>query len=147
VILRFYVCLRELSKLGKNYKWIKPSICPGCKKSPLWGHGFVLKAFAGFLEKLYLKRCRCPGCHIVVTLHPSGFWPRFQSTIKNIYDVLHFRLTETRWPSGFPRQRAGHWLRRFISFLFMLNGQNPTPSSLANHLNDFYLRDIAFCGK
>ena len=147
VILRFDVCLQQLSILGKDFKWTKPSTCPGCKKSSLWGHGFVLKAFAGFLKKLWLKRYRCPGCRIVLTLHPKGFWQKFQSCIQDIYQVLHHRLTRFHWPKGYPRQRAGHWLRSFISFLMMLNGQNLLPWSLAEHLGDFYQRQIEFCGK
>ena len=147
MILRIKVCLKQLSILGKEFKWIKPSICPGCEISALWGHGFVLKAFAEFFEKLWLKRYRCPGCHIILTLHPEGFWPRFQSSIHDIYKILYYQRTQLQWPRDCPRQRARQWMRRFISFLLMQNGRNTDPASFADYLQDFYQRQINFCGK
>lgn len=146
MILRIKVCLKQLSILGKKFKWNKPSTCPGCEKSNLWGHGFVLKVFEGFCEKLLLKRYRCPGCHIILTLHPEGFWPRFQSSIHDIYKILNYRLTQFHWPMDYLRQRAGHWLRRFIGLLYLLNGQNADSALFGKHLQDFYRRQINFCG-
>jgi len=50
---------------------------------------------------------------------PAGFYPRFQSSITKIFTVLSHRLRTFRWPPGIARQRAGHWLRKFLVKLRM----------------------------
>ena len=143
MLLRVNVCLKRLSILGKEYKWTKPSHCPRCQNSRLWGHGFVAKCFRSFSQKLWLKRYRCCQCGMVLTIHPQGFWPRFQANIQHIYFILRHRLTRFHWPKSSSRQRAGHWLQSFLSLLRMLNGQNNSISP-SNSLTDLYHRQVCF---
>lgn len=104
--------LEDLFREGKNFKWERPCACPKCE-GKLWGHGYTPRFFQGFSASFWLRRFRCIGCKIVITLRPAGFWPRLQSSIEAIYEALHSRLLNYRWPLGMSRQRGGHWLRRF----------------------------------
>lgn len=111
MILSLKICLKELSDQGKSFNW-EPQGCEKCRR-PMWGHGFVSRYFAEMTVSLYLKRFRCPGCRSVLTTRPSGYWPRIRSSVVSIYTCLRARLDTGGWPSGGPRQRYGHWLRRF----------------------------------
>lgn len=70
--------------------------------------------FDGFAQALFLRRYRCPDCHLVLRLRPRDYWPRFQASIATILTSLTHRLTFHRWPSFLSRQRQGHWLRSLI---------------------------------
>ena len=109
--------LQVLYKAGKSFHWKRPSCCNGCQK--MWGHGYVRRYFEGYSKCFWLKRYRCPCCGVVVTMRPTGFFPRFQSSTEQIYKALKHKLTTLRWPPWTTRQRAGHWLRRFMSKLAM----------------------------
>lgn len=112
MIFQSKITVSEISKNGKNHKWDKYH-CGKCNRF-MWGHGFVLRYFSSFTEAIYLKRYRCPGCRAVVTARPDGYWPFIQSSILAIYQALHSRIADGSWPSDFPRQRGGHWIRRFV---------------------------------
>ena len=109
---------------GKSYNWKRPSCPNGCKK--VWGHGFLRRYFERFPNPVWLKRDRCPTCAVVITLLPRGFLPRHQSSVRQIYDALLVKLETFRWPPLVPRQRGGHWLRRFINLVNMdFSGLSP----------------------
>jgi hypothetical protein len=101
----------ELQPHLKNFNWKRPTCPCGCKKT--WSHGFTLRIFNDC--QLPVKRFRCPDCGKVFTPRLEGFWPRFQSSIAVIFQVLLSRLQspEKRWPSNTKRQRSGHWMSRF----------------------------------
>ena len=104
--------LDELFRQGKDFKWDRPCACPKCE-GKLWGHGWTSRYFQGFSSAFWLRRYRCTKCRVVITLRPAGFWPRLQTCIEQIYQILRQRLASYRWPAGMNRQRAGHWLRGF----------------------------------
>ena len=111
LILSIAAKIKEIFKLGRKYPWPKPELCPCCKQSKLWGHGYVLAYFDGFRDGLLLKRYRCPGCGCVIRLRPERYLSRFQASIDNIRYRLSHRLRYGRWPPGASRSRQGHWLR------------------------------------
>ncbi len=117
------VDLSVLYEAGKSYNWERPSCRNGCQK--VWGHGYVQRYFAGYPECFWLKRYRCPTCHEVITMQPLGFFKKYQSSIQQIFKALKHKLATLRWPLGTPRQRGGHWLRKFMA---KLNMDFPTPS-------------------
>ncbi len=117
MIFQSKITVSELSRNGKNHKWDKCH-CSKCNRS-MWGHGFVGRYFSAFAEAIYLKRYRCPECRTVTTARPEGHWPCIRSSILVIHQALISRITVGAWPSGFPRQRGGHWIRRFVNFAKM----------------------------
>jgi hypothetical protein len=74
----------------------------------------VAAFFDGFAQAVFLRRYRCPDCHLILRLKPKGYWPRFQASIPTILESLTYRLTYYRWPPLLSRQRQGHWLRSLI---------------------------------
>jgi hypothetical protein len=112
MILLRKICFKELSEQGRDFNWGKHD-CENCHRS-MWGHGFVARYFAEACGALLLKRFRCPSCRLVVTLRPEGYWPRVRSSISSIYAMLFLRLATGSWSDPTLRQRAGHWLRRFV---------------------------------
>ena len=105
------VILKEISQKGRDYPWAKPEICPRCRASHLWGHGFVPAYLEGCSEAVLLRRYRCPLCRCVIRLRPGGFFARFQVSIQTMRSRLSHRLKTGRWPPGLSRSRQGHWLR------------------------------------
>ena len=112
-ILIFFVSvkIKEIFALGKKYPWPRPAVCPRCKDSRVWGHGFVPAYFDGFVESVLLRRYRCPGCGCVMRLRPKEYFARFQAPIETIRFCLSHRLNRGRWPPGRSRSRQRHWLR------------------------------------
>jgi hypothetical protein len=147
MILPVHVCLEELSVEEKEYKWIKPEVCPCCESQRIWGHGYRLTQFVGFVVALWLKRYRCDSCGKVVTVRPSGFLERYQSSTKDIAETLREKLSCFRWPSSQPRQRAGQWLRRFISFVRIEYGDDNGEVSLSDRLGQLYSSSCHFLSK
>jgi hypothetical protein len=112
ILVHTPVNFEELAKAGKSFNWNRPSCRNGCPK--MWAHGYVSRYFEGFSGNIWLKRYRCRFCKAVVTLFPEGYYARFQSSISEIFTALSHRLQRGRWPPGLPRQRAGHWIAKFI---------------------------------
>lgn len=137
MILSTKITVQELSKAGKEYNWSKHA-CEGCKRN-MWGHGFASRYFSGIMNLIYVKRYRCPGCKIVVTARPEGYWPRIRSSIPAIFEVLHLKLNSGIWPINFSRQRGGHWLSRFVGLAKMEMQQN-----LSLFLHSCYTKNIRF---
>lgn len=111
MIIFVKITIEELSRNGKKHKWER-SFCDSCQRNR-WGHGFVRRYFSEVFSEIYLKRYRCPGCVQVLTTRPVGYWLHLRSSILTIYEALKSKL-KGLWPPGFPRQRGGHWLRRFV---------------------------------
>jgi hypothetical protein len=107
----------------------------------MWGHGFVTRYFAETASSLYLKRFRCPECGAVATVRPEGYWPRVRTAITAIYAILKFRVNSGEWPEGLPRQRCGHWLRKFVRKVLMDFGPN---ADLNNSLEFCFTKGLAF---
>jgi ribosomal protein S27AE len=137
------VDLKNLSVSGKKFKWKRPRCPKGCKK--VWVHGYVLRYFSGFKDGIYLKKYRCPTCGTVITMSPIGFWPRYQSSIKMIYEALKSRLTSYRWPSWISRQRGCHWMRKFRAFLRIEYGEYF--GDIMTRLENLYVNQVPFLYK
>ena len=103
--------VKEIFEKGKAYQWSKPAICPCCKASKVWGHGFVGSFFDGFSGFVFLRRWRCPSCQCVIRARPCGYFPRFQAAIEEIRSRLSSRISEGHWLPGLSRARQGNWLR------------------------------------
>ena len=114
-----------------------PDKCPKCSNK-LWGHGFLL------FNDLYLKRYRCNSCSSVITMKPSQFWKKYQSTISSIYHQLKCRLEKHHWPISTKRQRANQWLDKFITFIRMLYGLDNCGMTLVERLDSLYYKRIPF---
>ena len=113
LLLQVDVCVKEIFEQGKLFPWPRPPDCPRCH-GRIWGHGFVEAYFDGFAQALFLRRYRCPDCHLVLRLRPRDYWPRFQASIVAIFKSLTHRFTFHRWSPFYSRQRQGHWLRSLI---------------------------------
>lgn len=112
MILMYKITVQEISKNGKNHKWPK-YYCDKCKRN-MWGHGFVKRYFSATPEFIFLKRHRCPECGQVVTTRPEGHLPSIQTSLLTIYQTLKNKISSGHWPTGFPRQRGGHWLKKIV---------------------------------
>ncbi len=101
--------IKKIFKLGKKYKWQKPSRCHHCSEPTLWGHGFVLSFFDGFDQGIYLKRYRCPYCHTVFKLKPYGYFNRFQADIRLIFSSIRSRIYKGRYLQELSWSRQHFW--------------------------------------
>jgi len=108
MILFVAVDLKQISVLGRNFPWQKPEICPCCKQSHLWGHGFADTYFEGYPAALPMRRFLCPACGCVIKCRPRGYFSRFQTAIDTIRSQLGKRIVTGRWPCRASRGR--HWL-------------------------------------
>jgi hypothetical protein len=138
------VLIEELSNQGKNYKWEKPVVCPRCPSSKLWGHGYVTAFFEGFSSPLWLKRLRCNHCKIILILRPEGYFSRYQSSIKSIYEALVAKLRNKSWPKHARRQRCGQWLRRYLNFIKMQYGDDNGGMDLFARLQKLFSLEVKF---
>ena len=110
MILFVAVDLKQLFLRGRNFRWKKPAICPCCRQSHLWGHGFSDTIFEGYPAALPMRRFKCPLCRCVFKCRPKGYFSRFQSAIDTIKSRLRQRIGTGRWPSPGHGARGRHWL-------------------------------------
>ena len=136
--------LVELSVQGKNFNWKKPDICPSCKSPRLWGHGYRLARFVGFVVALWLKRYRCDSCKSVVTIRPEGYFKRYQSSSDDISVTLTKRLSNGKWSGSHPRQRSWQWLKRFNNFVRIEYGDDNSKVSLLERLTQLHTSSCQF---
>ena len=114
MIICVSVNLKCLFKHQQKYRWPRPTVCPQCRISGLWGHGFVLAYFDGLAAGVFLRRFRCPHCGCVIRLKPKGFFRRFQASIATIRSSLTSRLTGTGYLAGISISRQRHWLNGLV---------------------------------
>ena len=118
--------VEDIAASGKAFKWPRPSCPQGCPK--VWGHGHVARYFAVLALAVWLRRYRCPTCRRVLTMVPDGFCRRYATAGADMAAALAARLRHQDWPRGVLRQRAGHWLRKFLRLCRM---DYPTDDPLA----------------
>lgn len=135
------VSIADISNFGKEYQWPRTN-CPKCL-GKTWGHGFRLRYYSEFSDGIYIKRCRCPTCKIVISLVPSGYWPCYRSSISTVYQTLKHKLQSLHWPAEFSRQRGGHWLRKFIARFKMVVGISSTSDPM-DFLDKEYVKSNNF---
>ena len=111
MIIFLSVSIKKIYRLGRDFPWPRPSVCPSCHGDRLWGHGFVFAYFDCVTQGIWLRRYRCPLCRAVLRLKPKGYFPRFQASILDIRKTIAFRLKSGRWPPGVCRVRCSHWLK------------------------------------
>jgi hypothetical protein len=115
--------IQYIAEKAETFKWP----CLVCKKCSckMWGHGFVSRYFEGISHLVKIKRLICPRCGMVVVFRPRAFWPRFRSSISEIYTTLVVRLESGFWPIGFRRQRGWHWLSSLMKAVLMARANDP----------------------
>ena len=123
MIFSVLVSIKEIVAKGRDFPWPRPDECPRCDGHRVWGHGFVAAFFDGFADQVLLRRYRCPDCHCVLRLRPSGYFKRFQAAINTIRDCIDYRLGNIRWPKGISHTRQGHWLRSLYRKILAYLGQ------------------------
>jgi len=123
MIVSVDVSIKEIVLKGRDFPWSRPVACPRCEGNRIWGHGFVPALFDGSVGEVLLRRYRCPDCHCVLRLRPSGYFKRFQAAIETIRDRLNYRLVNNRWPEGISHTRQGHWLRSLYKKTVAVLGQ------------------------
>ena len=111
VVLHVAVDVQRLVELGKKYPWPKPKRCLACSSWRVWGHGYVLRYFEGFLLPLWIKRLRCPDCGVFYTLRPDLFYWRFRYSVRTILSSLTTKITDGFWLPSLPRQNQQYWYR------------------------------------
>jgi hypothetical protein len=137
MILYTKITLQQLSKEGKNHKW-GTYPCTKCDRN-MWGHGYVARYFTEVSNAVYLKKYRCPNCRVVVIVKPEGFWPHIRSAISTVYKMLRSRISKGTWPAEFPRQRGGHWLKRFA-----INAKMSCEINLLTFLDRCFVKELHF---
>lgn len=111
MVIHVEVDVKQLAILGKDFPWEKPATCPKCG-GHLWWHGFVLGYLACITSALFFRRLSCPHCGALHRLRPKSHWPRFQSAINTIKQVIAHRQNNSTWRSDLPRSRQRQWWRR-----------------------------------
>jgi len=111
MIIFYSIDLNKLAQKGRAYPWAKPACCIHCGSCRLWGHGFVLAFFDGFLQALFLKRYRCPDCKTVFRIRPKGYFSRFQASIGTIRSSIESKSVNNKWLRRVSRIRQCHWYR------------------------------------
>ena len=101
--------INEIFKKGIHYPWIAPQNCPNCSHYKVWGHGFRMAYFDGFIYPLFLKRYRCPSCKCVLCCRPRDYFKGFQARIETIRSSISHRINTGKWMSGFSRSRQWQW--------------------------------------
>ncbi len=138
MIVAIAATAHEITELGESFKWPQGH-CEKCSRK-MWGHGFVGRYFEGVLGLVRIKRLICPVCGVVVIFRPQQFYPRFRSSIVEIYESLTVRLTTGFWPGGdFKRQRGWYWLKKLISTVLM--NVHPEPAAF---LHDRFVKEVHF---
>jgi hypothetical protein len=110
MILFVAIDLKQLFALGRNFPWKKPPLCPSCRQSHLWGHGFSDTIFEGYPAALPMRRFLCPLCGCVIKCRPKGYFSRFQTAIATIKSQITQRIGTGRWASPGHGARGRHWL-------------------------------------
>jgi hypothetical protein len=111
LVLHFSIDVKVLHKLGKKYLWPKPERCPVCGSFQLWGHGYASRYFEQYVEPLWVKRFRCPGCFAIHTCRPAGFLQGIRHSACGVYECLLSKIRNNRWLRAVARQNQQYWYR------------------------------------
>jgi hypothetical protein len=114
VVLQVAVNVKKLCELGKKYPWPRPKRCLSCNSPRVWGHGYVRRYFEGYTQPLWVKRLRCPDCHIVYTLRPDLFYRGFRYSLWTILSSLVTRIVQHRFMPCLPRQKQQYWYKGLL---------------------------------
>ena len=114
MVLQVAVNVKILFELGKEYPWPRPKRCLSCNSPRVWGHGYVQRYFEGYTQPLWVKRFRCPDCHIVYTLRPDLFYPGFRYSLWTILSSLVTRIVHHRFMPCLPRQNQQYWYKGLL---------------------------------
>lgn len=133
--------MEKIQELGKKIQWKNPGSCPNCKGHRLWGHGFVLRYFAGFDFGLWMKRWRCPDCSAVHTTRPEEYSPGCQYTREKQINSIYAKLSGNPFLKTINRQLQQHWFKTFkIISMRMENWGEPFALLMQQTQNNhFYL--------
>jgi hypothetical protein len=126
--------LKIIQEKEKNFFWKSPSCCPGCGSKRLWGHGFVLRYFFGFIYGIWMKRWRCPDCKAVHTARPVEYTPGVQYPHDLQIKSLITKLSGEPFFKQIPRQIQQHWRKLFIQKLRQKNNWTDPVQFLHNQL-------------
>ncbi len=131
MIIPFVLDLKKLFILGTTFPWIRPDVCPSCKASHLWGHGYRYTWFDGHPTPLPLKRYYCPCCGCTITMRPATHFSRFQVSKQTIRSSISTRLITGKWPPWpFRRSQGRHWLRSLKRNSLAVFGMQPSEGFL-----------------
>ena len=114
VVLQVAVNVKELFARGKGYPWPRLGRCLSCNSPRVWGHGYVQRYFEGYTQPLWVKRLRCPDCHIVYTLRPDLFYRGFRYSLWTILSSLMTRIVYHRFMPCLPRQNQQYWYKGLL---------------------------------
>jgi hypothetical protein len=112
-LLIFRINLQIIQASGKHFFWKKPLRCPKCGGIRLWGHGFVLRYFFGFVSGIWMKRWRCPDCRGVHTARPVQYSPGVQYPRHLQIRSVSAKLSGKNFLSCISRQIQQHWKKVF----------------------------------
>jgi hypothetical protein len=147
-ILICRIDLKITQAAKKQFPWKKPSSCPNCGSCRLWGHGFVLRYFIGFVFGIWLKRWRCPECKAVHTVRPVQYSPRYHYPKHQQIKSLLEKFSGKPFLKAIPRQVQQHWKKMFLRQLKQRANWPDPLTSLKTQLkiSQFYLsKQIVHC--
>lgn len=103
-----------MKKLGKEYPWPRPSVCPECNYGNLWRHGFVPRYFEE--DRLFVIKYRCNTCESVHTMRSERYYRRFTVFWFTIFLCLFVRISAGKWSKipGITRERQRYWLKGLL---------------------------------
>jgi len=113
LLLLFRIDLQKIQEHGKKYSWEKPKKCPSCNSIRLWGHGYVIRYFYGYIQGIWMKRWRCPDCGAVHTARPCEYPVGFQYPHDIINKSLLTKLEGNPFVLDIPRQNQQYWMKAF----------------------------------
>jgi hypothetical protein len=96
MIVSVLISIEEIVAKGRDFPRPRVVVCPRCDSNRGWGHGFESAFFDGRVDGVLLRRSRCPDCHCVLRLQLSGFFKRFQASIKTIGNCIFYRSKNGR---------------------------------------------------
>jgi hypothetical protein len=102
----------------------------------MWKHGSYRRYLQDIGSFIKVPMWICSHCRKTASSRPLELLSYFQSTSELIIKTLRYRFIAKRWYLSTSRQRAGHWLNRFLrSFKSQINSCDEL-DYLANHIGE-----------